>query len=144
MHLILGFKFTYLNAWGWSTRSKHVAYIDETNKMCCCWRQHVCQFWYDIQITQREKFHKNRLLKRWGIVVAIRTTSSILNKLDNVRITKLILRVCLSTNHSNDITIWFSNIQSYTGSSFFLTDHTRHGAARRPKTLPTLQCPVTR
>jgi hypothetical protein len=33
MHFILIFKVMYLNAWGWSLRPKHVAYIDETNKM---------------------------------------------------------------------------------------------------------------
>jgi hypothetical protein len=30
--LFLSFKVVYLNAWGWSTRPKHVAYIEEINK----------------------------------------------------------------------------------------------------------------
>jgi len=27
-----------------SVLPKHVACIDRTNKVCCGWRQHVCQF----------------------------------------------------------------------------------------------------
>jgi len=41
------FKVMYLNARERSVLSKHVTYIDESNriyKICCCWRQHVCQF----------------------------------------------------------------------------------------------------
>jgi hypothetical protein len=44
MHLILSFKEVSLNARGWSVRPKYVACTDETNKICCGWRQRVCQF----------------------------------------------------------------------------------------------------
>jgi len=32
MDVIVSFKIVYLNVWGWSVGSKHVAYIDKTNK----------------------------------------------------------------------------------------------------------------
>jgi len=45
VHFILNFKVMHLNARGRAVRPKHVAYIDETNKICCCcWRQYLCEF----------------------------------------------------------------------------------------------------
>jgi len=35
MHFILIFKVMYWNAWWWSVRLKHVAYIEGTDKICC-------------------------------------------------------------------------------------------------------------
>jgi hypothetical protein len=32
IHFMLGLKVMYFNARGWSTRPKHVAYVDETDK----------------------------------------------------------------------------------------------------------------
>jgi hypothetical protein len=35
MHFILSFKYHVFNVWGWSVWSKHVVYVDETNRICC-------------------------------------------------------------------------------------------------------------
>ena len=36
---ILGSRVMYLNTWLWSAQPKHVAYINETNKLCYGWWQ---------------------------------------------------------------------------------------------------------
>lgn len=38
------FEIMYLSAWRCLVRLKHVAFIDKTNKLCCGWRQLLCQF----------------------------------------------------------------------------------------------------
>ena len=51
----------YLNSWRWSIRPKHVVYIDNTNKICCGWQQHIFQFEYDVP--RRDEFYQKLLLK---------------------------------------------------------------------------------
>jgi len=43
MHFILSSKCQMYTARGWPVRPKQVA-MDKTNKICCGWRQRVCQF----------------------------------------------------------------------------------------------------
>ena len=44
MHFILSFEYHVFNAWGLSVRPKYVACVDEANKSCYGWRQHICDF----------------------------------------------------------------------------------------------------
>jgi hypothetical protein len=41
---ILSFEIVHLNARGRSVRRKHEVCSDKASKICCGWRQHVCQF----------------------------------------------------------------------------------------------------
>jgi hypothetical protein len=45
------FYFECLNAWGWLIRRIYVAYIDETNKICCGFQQH----WLSVLIRYTRK-----------------------------------------------------------------------------------------
>jgi hypothetical protein len=47
----------------WSKRPKHVAYSDETTKLCCGWRQCACGLCYGI--AQRGQLHK--VMDKWWI-----------------------------------------------------------------------------
>ena len=44
-----GLNLRILNAWRWSARPQHVAYIDETKNLCCGWRQYVYQYLICLQ-----------------------------------------------------------------------------------------------
>jgi len=63
MNFILNFKYYVSNAWRCSVQPKHVACIGGINKICCGWRQYVCQFLIWIKTTMTRTSHSLHLLR---------------------------------------------------------------------------------